>query len=370
MMSINYYFSKINQRISTLSEAFVLLIIIGVTLLFHFPSRFDIGNEQYALQKHKSNHLFENAFANHDRISHTAALESRILIPGMIRVFNLNKLSLIILSLTSGILLLGACFIYLLEKADITTAFWLTMAFAFTYTGVTGFVTSVFIFDALSLSLVFIGFLVLKKTRGMWNWTFGVSIYFFAILNDERSFFTVLGFLVLTKISDRDYFNRIFTSTILAFLFYGLYRLLLKYYFRVNTPVDGVSMSLLIDQLNNFRMALLMFGEGLWILVMIWFFSSNKGSKWNIIYVVLYIFSVFLSFTVIDIGRSTIYWFPILFIGLTPLLEMEIIKRRNYTYSIFLICLFIPTYYVSGNKTVWSVFSIFEQATRFITGKY
>jgi hypothetical protein len=369
-MSVSYYLSIINKLISTLPKIAVLSIIVIVSLFFHFPSRFDTGNKQYIIQKQKSNHLFENAFTKHGRGSHAAKLETRILIPAMIRIFNLNKLSLIILSLLSGVLLLGACYFYLLEKAEAISAFWLTMAFAFTYTGASGFVETRFIFDALSLALVFIGFLSSRRIGGIWTWTFGILMYFFSILNDERSIFTILGFLVLTKLTERNCFKRVFISTFLSFLFYGIYRVLLRYYFLVDTPIDGVGMSLLIEQMNNIRMGVFMFGEGLWVLVLIWFYSLTKLKSWNTLYVLLYLFSLMLSFTVIDIGRSTIYWFPIFFIGLKTLLEFEPQKRSRYIYTIFLICFLVPTYYVSGKKSVWVSFSVFEQGTRMIINKY
>ena len=339
-------------------------------MLFHFPSRFDSDNSQYNIQKQKSNHLFENAFTKHGRGSHTAKLETRILIPSLIRIFKLNKFSLVILSLLSGVLLLGACYSYLLEKFQSIIAFWLTLAFSFTYTGASGFVESRFIFDALSLALVFIGFLFLKRNCKIWTSIFGTLMYFFSILNDERSIFTILGFLILAKLSDRNCLKRAFITSVVSFLLYGTYRLLLRYYFLVDTPIDGVGLSLLIDQMNNIRMGLLMFGEGLWVLVLVWFYSLAKLKSWNTLYVVLYLFSLILSFTVVDIGRSTIYWFPILFIGLNTLLDFEEQKRRRYVFAIFLICFFVPTYYVSGKRSVWATFSVLEQGARNITGKY
>jgi hypothetical protein len=369
-MSLSYYLNNINNRISTLPKTMVLAIIILVCLFFHFPSRFDVDNEEYTIQKLKSDHLFQNAFAKTSRGSHTAKLETRIFIPTLIRILNLNKLSLIILSLFSGVLFLGACYVYLLEKAQSIIAFWLTMAFSFTYIGVSGFVESRFIFDALSLALVFIGFLCVNRKSNIWTSTLGTLLYFFSILNDERSIFTILGFLVLAKLTERNSLKRIFISTVVSFLFYGIYRILLRYYFLVDTPLDGVGISCFINQMNNIRMGLIMFGEGLWILVLIWFNSLSKLKSWNTVYVFLYLFTLMLSFTVVDIGRSTIYWYPIFFIGLKNLLEFEKQKRTIYIYTIFLLCFFIPTYYVSGKKSVWTTFSVIEQGIRLFIGKY
>lgn len=369
-MILSHYIFNFNNRISTLPMPMVLAIIVIVSLFFHFPSKFDADNHQYTIQKQKSNHLFENAFTEHGRGSHAAKLETRILIPALIRIFNLNKYSLVILSLLSGVLLLGACYFYLEEKAQSIMAFWLTLAFAFTYTGASGFVETRFIFDALSLALVFVGFLLLRRNRKIWTTIFGTLMYFFSILNDERSIFTILGFLILAKLSERNCFKRVFITTLVSFLFYAIYRLLLRYYFLVDTPIDGVGLSLLIDQLNNVRMGLLMFGEGLWVLVLVWLYSLSKPKSWNTLYVLLYLFSLILAFTVVDIGRSTIYWFPILFIGLKTMLAFEEQKRFRYAFAICLICFFVPTYYVSGKKSVWSTFSVFEQSARKITGKY
>lgn len=369
-MTLSHYIDNFNNRISTIPKPKALAIIVIVSVLFHFPSKFDTGNKQCAIQKQKSNHLFENAFTEHGRGSHAAKLETRILVPALIRIFNLNKLSLLILSLLSGVLLLGACYSYFLEKSPPIIAFWLTMAFSFTYTGASGFVETRFIFDALSLALVFIGFLFLKRNSKIWTSIFGTLMYFFSILNDERSIFTILGFLILAKLSERNCFKRILILTVISFMLYGIYRLLLRYYFFVDTPIDGVGLSLLMEQMNNIRMGLLMFGEGLWILVLVWFYSLSELKYWNALFVVLYLFSLMLSFTVVDIGRSTIYWFPILFIGLKTILEFEEPKRLRFAFTIFLICLFVPTYYVSGKKSVWTTFSVFEQGARMITGKY
>jgi hypothetical protein len=58
---------SINIKIATFSKPVVLLTLVFISLLFHFPSRFDIDKTQINIQKQKSNHLFENAFAQHGR---------------------------------------------------------------------------------------------------------------------------------------------------------------------------------------------------------------------------------------------------------------------------------------------------------------
>jgi hypothetical protein len=368
MFILTTFLDRFNKKLTKTSKSLIIFLISIIGVLFHFPSRFDFDNSQFNIQKQKSNHLLENAFLDHGKGSHTAKLETRIMIPSLIRVFQLNKLSLIVLSLSSGVLFLLALYLYLLDRTEQLSAFWLTLAFSFTYIGAAGFVETRFIFDAFSLMLVSFGFLAIRK--GSQLSITAIPLYFFAIINDERSIFTIVGFLLVAKITEPKILSRVLIISFSTLLLYLYFRLLLKYYFKVVTPMDGVGMGIFIDQMNNIRMGLLMFGEGLWILVGLWFLSSKNTSKWDIFLVGIYLLSIFLSFTVVDIGRSTIYWFPILFLGLASLMKFEIKKRRNYIYSIFMICLLIPTYYVSGKKSVWNTFTVFEQVSRMIIGKY
>jgi hypothetical protein len=57
-------------------------------------------------------------------------------------------------------------------------------------------------------------------------------------------------------------------------------------------------------------------------------------------------------------------------IGFESLLKEKAILIEKRIHTILLVCLFVPTYYVTGKKSVWTNYSVIEQGIRFLIGKY
>jgi len=295
MSQINSLYSLINKKIIEISQIKVLTLIVFLTIFFHFPSRFDRQGENYSDQKIKSENLLTNAFQDRNSNSHSAKLETRILIPIAIKLFDLNRKALIFISLFSGVFFLWCIYFYFNFITDKVNSFWITLAISNTYVGSNGFVETRFMFDSLSLGLIFFGFLITEIIRPRFKILLSTILIFAAMINDERSIFTVFGMILLSLIycKKNGKFSFIFSS-VYGLVFYIIFRLVLSHHFKVNTPVDGVGLTLLLSQLNNIKIGYLMFFEGFIILIYYWLKcfliptyyvggGYNVGANYNII---------------------------------------------------------------------------------------
>jgi len=263
-------FELVNSRIKFYSTTKLFIIILITALVFHFPSKFDEDGGSFKDLKTKSENLLSNAFKDRNPGSHTAKLECRILVPLIIKTFNLNKLGLIWFSLLTNVIFLYCFYFYFNSLTSRENAFWITLAITFTYLGSKGFTETRFIFDTFSLLLVFIGYLLLIIKDIKYLLLLSILAFSAALLNNERSVFTIIGFVILSLIDKRNKIV-ILISALTSVLVYLIYRVILNRYFNVLTSTEGVSFSLFIGQMNNIRIGYLMFGEGYFVLLYFWF---------------------------------------------------------------------------------------------------
>ena len=161
---------------------------------------------------------------------------------------------------------------------------------------------------------------------------------------------------------------------LLAFSIFILGRIYMQYVLGMTSPIDGVGINIFLNQINAISMGYFLFLEGFWLIVLYGFLNkiiNRDVTKTFIVAIIFGLAGTLVSFIVVDHGRSIIYSYPLLFIGLHYTLNfVEPKKLKKLIIYSFLLSIFIPTYGVGGKKTIWNTYSLPIQIVRMLIGKY
>jgi hypothetical protein len=342
-----------------------------VALFFSFPSRFN--EHVYKENILKSERLLENLDVNSGN-SHLAKLNVRLTVPFLIKVFQLDAVSLYVCNfiVQFGFFLGITALLRNKYRLSDTQTMLAVLGFGLIYVGKVGVLSGHGAFDTLSMAMVLWSFLL---GRGAAPFLLKVLLLFMSLLNDERAAFTILGFVIMEFVgteSESEPRSRVFAAASLAGIAsFVAFRLYLQS-IGIVTHLGGVGIQSLINQFNNIPMGYLMFLEGFWLVVLAAFLKRANGGRQESVeksLLAAYLCLSLVSFTVFDISRSIIYFYPSVFIAL------GIIGSRNrdlgmmLRYSL-LASLLMPTYYIDGDHNAFWNFPFPVQLIRMAVGMY
>jgi hypothetical protein len=359
-----------NSRIKLLSNDYLrLLLVVAVVLFFNGPNLKQLFIwDTWQVQFDKSENVFLNIDSDNPS-SHNSKLNTRILVPLLIRYFNLSMIGLYLLQVIAVYFFYLALFRLLekefnMKKSNVNL---FILAIGFSYLGSMGFTESRAIFDIFSITLVFWAYIFRRLIL------LSIILMFLAFLNDERSILTISGFyifeLLLYKSSSwKQYFTRFFLSSFLSLLTYILYRIFMQQK-GVITHMGGVHIKMLLYHLNAMPFVYFNFLEGLSLMLVFKMMSYNGDLKKlsnyifnypNIFLLLAYLVSSLSVFLVYDLGRSMNYYLPLVLIILFFINKYQLFQKKDFQILLFF-NLIIPTYNMEGPYQIFKSFPIIFQ---------
>ena len=339
--SLEYQVDKFNF----ISLSFFICII---TLLFSFPPFFSKMDQSIWIAFFEQ---IKHPFIPIDAPSwsHISKMTFRLFPVFVGKVFFLNKSSFILLMYLVGflIVLLTIKSIYKVTQSKYKS-FLLTISFSFIYAGKLSFLELRGIFDGIAILLLIFSI----YNRNVLNVYFSIL---FASFTDERALI-VSGFVFIYYLSlNLSFKNRIALSVFFAWLSYFIIRFLLVYLFGFNTSTGGISLKNLALNFNFFPFSLYSSMEGFWIVVIMFYFTLYKKSKFIfILFSILFSIYFVSCYSVFDVSRSFSFLCVLIFISIFEISNNEpYFFTKNTCGVIFILCFFFPTYIFGGNEANW-----------------
>lgn len=342
------------------------LLLTTTALFFSFPSYGDINPKEWAPLFEKAANPFANG--SYADGTHAAKLSFRLVLPLIIHYLHLNITGVLILL---GII--GVLNFYLVVKLahtilqDKQQAFITGLCSALIYFGKCSFTDlRGTMFDGLAIcfllsamlsrhylaTAIFIFLSAWCDERGLI--ASALIWLYFVIKNDEPAFFKKI-------------FSKQLSAIYLAWIAYITIRYVLSTTYGLHTDTKGVGLSVLLNQINNIPMGIWSALEGLWLLVIMGgaLLYRNKRYIELLKYIGICGIILILGLSVVDITRSVVYIFPIVFIALyliNKYCEKEMLHKLLW-YALIL-CFVYPAYYTGGKSSIWWTYPLPLQMLR------
>lgn len=303
--------------------------------------------------------------------SHASKLNLRLTVPVIAKLLHLGIGGIILLQFLFGISLLyaTACLTHKITGDRVTSLF-VSLTVASIFPGITSFVELRGMFDGVAISLLTFALLLQNP---VWIWL----CLFLSFWTDERALlgsFLVWLFHLLDQ-SPQKKFHLLSLlqlqpmSVVVGWATYAITRLYISVHFGLRTPVEGVGLRILLDQVNNIPMGIWTGLEGAWLLVLFAFILLwLQGKRIDLFLFLAFMMSIIgASLSVVDITRSMAYTLPAVFIALQVLSSVERIEDvRRYALLACLISILWPNYYAGGKHSIWWNYPLPIQIVRWL----
>jgi hypothetical protein len=336
---------------------FPFFVMIFVFLTNSPSLKFVLSNELnligWDVVKYKSNHLLSN-LDHVIRASHFSKTVFRLTVPLVVRMFQLNFPSLIVLQF-----LLYYFFIFFLVKYFIRelNQYFLSLLLVF------------------GLCTTYFGKALIVDFRWFDGWAYlfmVLSLYsknkyvlFFSVLlgmfTDERFVFAIPAifllrqeFIQITSFRSINFTSKYSFAILIGVVTSFIIRFILVVFCNMHLNSVGIFTPLVDNVLNRLiGIGYFTFFEGFWIFVLYFLLYTKRSFKKNMLTVsILLIFFVGTSsvFLLYDLTRAGAYFMPYIFLYITVLsktIQKEIFTQLVFT-SVFISFLFPPNYVVNG----------------------
>lgn len=241
------------------------------------------------------------------------------------------------------------------EGLDLATTTLCVTAAGSIYAGCLGFLDMrTYPFDGLAIFLITLGALLAGRS----TWGLGVA-FFLALWTDERAILAIPAYFLL-QISPAQPAHpwRTYASIVanlgVAGLAYGLCRMSIAALLEWQLPMDQVGLSILGQNLNSLPLATTLLFEGWWLLLLFFFYQQvyQRQNGVALLFGLGAVGALLLSFTVIDLSRSTAFLFPLILVGIRQLSELELAARHRVMLVVLVACLVMGNYFIIGSKNI------------------
>lgn len=344
------------------------MILTAIALFFAFPSYNDIVAKDWDALFEKAAAPFENS--THGAGTHEAKITFRLLVPLVVHYTHMGIAGILVML---GIV--GMLNFYMVVRLaneilkDKRSAFIIGLCSAFIYFGKCSFIElRGTIFDGLGIFFLLCALNYRKR----------LLLTLFVFLSawcDERALIasSLVWLFVVREDTNGNYFKRTFNKNALfVFAAWGLYaavRYLLATKLGLRTDTAGIGLSVLLNQINNIPMGIWSALEGLWIPVIYCLVILYRDKRYLEMLKMAGICTMilFAGLSVVDITRSVVYLFPVIFTALLIIsryISKE--KQKQLLWYALILCFVYPAYYTGGKSSIWWTYPLPLQIIRFI----
>lgn len=342
------------------------LLLVAVAMFFSFPSYGDMNAKEWEPLFEKAANPFANG--SYADGTHAAKLSFRLVLPLVVHYLHLNITGVLILLGIVGMLNL-----YLVLKLahnilqDRQQAFIVGLCSALIYFGKCSFTElRGTMFDGLAICFL------LSAMLSRYYLATAIFIFLSAWCDERGLIASALVWLYFVIKNDEPvFFKKIFSkqllSIYLAWIGYIAVRYVLSTTYGLHTDAKGVGLGVLLNQINNIPIGIWSALEGLWLLVIMGgvLLYNHKRYMELLKYIGISSLILILGLSVVDITRSVVYIFPVVFIALhliNKYSEKEMLHKLLW-YALIL-CFIYPAYYTGGKSSIWWTYPLPLQVLR------
>jgi hypothetical protein len=301
--------------------------------------------------------------------TNAAKVNFRLLMPLLARVTGVRIPGLLVLQGLAGILLF-----YLLTvlayraTASRPTAALVTLMTGATYAGIASFVELRGLFDGISICM-------LLACLYFSNPLVIALVIFAAGWNDERALLASVLVVVARVAQDeggqdgrlRPFLQRSLLGLYAGWLLHVASRWYYSTHFNIAFNLGGTGLHVLIDQLNMIPMGAWTALEGAWLLVLACLLVLYRRERYLLclLFIAALASLLLVSFSVVDVSRSTAYCLPAVVVCLA------VLSRTERSLDLWRLCCIAcilslgwPTYYAGGKTSIWWQYPLPVQVVR------
>ncbi len=344
------------------------IVLTALALFFAFPSYNDIVSKDWDALFAKAAAPFANS--TYGAGTHEAKITFRLLVPLILHFTHFGIAGTLVFLGIIGVLnfymVVRLAFDMLQDKRQ---AFILGLCSAFIYFGKCSFIElRGTMFDGIAIFLLLCALNFRKPLL--------IALFvFLAAWCDERALVgsTLVWLYYMLRQPQGNIIQKSFSahtiSVYVAWVAYAAVRYLLVRTYGLTTSLEGVGLSVLLNQINNVPMGIWSALEGLWIPVLYAGIMLYRNKRYfeMLKYAGICCIILLAGLMVVDITRSVVYLFPVVFAAITVLQRYVSKEKLNQLlWFALILCFVYPAYYTGGKSSIWWTYPLPLQMLRFI----